>query len=115
MLLLLLLLLAGVVSSTPSCPVFFFIIPYDLYQVIPVNELTQADYGNYFLRNGTQYPPPYFIANELLETIMDTSPCSITISAICDACSDMERDIRTWVEAECNRLGKDPKTECFRP
>jgi hypothetical protein len=102
-----------------SCPVFFFVlntVEYETKHVnIPPDNRTMTFYGNYFSRNGTQYPPPFWLNNGFLADFgVHRYLCPQLAVAITDEAVVFENMISEWVWLECKRLGKHVK-DCYRP
>lgn len=97
---------------TLTCPVLFFVI--DLLKYSAITEKTQVDYGTYFLRNGTQFPQPYYLPTSVARDMWENNPCSVLVSIVSDDAMVFNMEIQDWINAECKRLGKKKK-ECYKP
>jgi len=114
MLLLLLLLCLVLGANATPCPAFFFVIPSDAYNLMTPTLRSEADYGTWILRNGTQQQGPYYILSVTMEEVVAYSHCAITAVVITDAATVLETDIRNWIIAKCKSLQKEPQN-CYRP
>jgi hypothetical protein len=114
MILLLLLLLLKIVASETPCPVVFIVMHNDVYSATPSSELAIVDYGIFFMKNGTQLPPPYYLPITTIQRITLVHHCAMIVSVVSDDPIGMELDIRYWIQYECKRLHHEPG-ECIRP
>jgi hypothetical protein len=102
-------------KKRPSpCPAFFLIIPLDLYSRADPVHMGIADYGSYFLTNGTQFPPPFYVPKDTVMRLTDVYHCAITNVLVSDNPIQLESRIREWIEYQCKLLGKEP-SDCYRP
>lgn len=115
LLVILLVLSTQSVQASPSpCPMFFFVIPADVYYHTPRELMDVVEEGIFFLRNGTQFPPPYYLPKDTIARITEVFHCAMFASIITDAPLDMEPDIRLWISTECPKR-KKKLTDCYRP
>ena len=87
------------------CPVFFYVT--DVSE--RANQL--ADYGTYVLRNGTQFPGPFYYHPTGEEEEENLWPCSTHVTVYTDDPVGLYDRIEEWVSYECARLQK-PRAEC---
>lgn len=102
-------------SSSSPCPVIFYVINFDIYQHTPIEFVDQVDDGIFFLKNGTQFPPPYYAAKDSIARIHSMYHCAMIKAIITDSPREFEQDIQIWINSECKKLGKHPHEDCYRP
>ncbi len=113
--LLVFILATGAVNAIVSpCPVFFFVVPYKLYVAMDPSQLDRADYGIYFMKNGTQFPPPFYLPKDTIKRMTEIYHCAIFEAIVTDSPQQFDPDIQDWIPRECKRLSKEP-SDCFRP
>lgn len=105
---------AAAAESSLSCPALFFVVNLQDYLALGPSEKTEVDYGNYILRNGTQFPKPYYLPSVLTHDMWNRVPCALLITIVTDDARVMKSAIQEWILSECARLGKT-KAECYSP
>jgi hypothetical protein len=103
-----------VVATEMTCPVLFFVVNLDDYRALSQSERTEVDYGNFLLKNGTQFPNPYYLPSTLAHDMWNRNPCAMLVSIITDDAKSMAGPIEEWILLECQRLQRKP-IECYVP
>lgn len=103
------------INAEILCPALFFVLSLTDYENLGISERTEVDYGNYLLRNGTQFPGPFYLPTAITHQMWNRVPCAVLISIITDDSVMFKDPIKDWIREECLRLNKNPLHECYRP
>lgn len=103
-------------SSNSPCPVYFFIVDSEIYKHTPRELTVKVDYGNYILKNNSQFPPPFFLAKDTVARVNEVYHCAMFEAIVTDSPLELEPRIRSYIEKECKRLKPNPQVgDCVRP